>query len=518
MRDRVRNPVASKVLGTYLSPVRTPLALALVLLAACGSDRRDSAGQQDAPTVSISTGPDPIVLRVPRAGGTARAYLYPRLDSVAWTSTARLPALERVLAFDDGAGLVAFEDGRNRPGRLDLRAGSVSTTAKPPLTGLTSSDGSAIFGLADGTITRLTPTGTWSFKPPATVSALYPQPDGTLLAAGVRGEGIVVWRLRPPETAITDSVVIAQARRPVTAAGDRVYFTGEQGRRLFAVRPRDLSAVAPLELEVPLRAVAATPSGDRLFVASDSSRELAVVDRYADRVRGSVELPVQPRELRMDPLGRYLLVRAADSDSVYVIAVGTDSVVGAVTTRWLADLPAVAPDGAIALARGDDVVFVDGATLRPRRTIEGGARDFWHFLFWNGFRPRAAGLDEPVAFQETVPDTSIWGVPVDSAAAAGDTAPRAQPAPVDTARLSTPPPPPPPSGWMVSFAALLSDEKAREQASQIVVNGQRARVVVSTRTGTAVYRVVLGPYPTRAEAEHVGREAGQSFWVYQGTP
>jgi hypothetical protein len=33
-----------------------------------------------------------------------------------------------------------------------------------------------------------------------------------------------------------------------------------------------------------------------------------------------------------------------------------------------------------------------------------------------------------------------------------------------------------------------------------------------------VYRVVLGPYPTKADAERVGRESKESFWVYEGNP
>ena len=37
-------------------------------------------------------------------------------------------------------------------------------------------------------------------------------------------------------------------------------------------------------------------------------------------------------------------------------------------------------------------------------------------------------------------------------------------------------------------------------------------------TTTTVYRVILGPYPTRPDAERVGRESRESFWVYQGNP
>ena len=29
------------------------------------------------------------------------------------------------------------------------------------------------------------------------------------------------------------------------------------------------------------------------------------------------------------------------------------------------------------------------------------------------------------------------------------------------------------------------------------------------------YRVVLGPYPTREQAEAIGRKLGRPFWIYQ---
>ena len=39
-------------------------------------------------------------MRLPRDGGTVRAYRYPALDSLIWKSQQPTPALDRVLAFD----------------------------------------------------------------------------------------------------------------------------------------------------------------------------------------------------------------------------------------------------------------------------------------------------------------------------------------------------------------------------------------------------------------------------------
>jgi cell division septation protein DedD len=131
-------------------------------------------------------------------------------------------------------------------------------------------------------------------------------------------------------------------------------------------------------------------------------------------------------------------------------------------------------------------------------------------VFWNGFRQRPPGLDQPVVFAGA--DTTA----LDSAAR--DSLAR------DTARAATPdaippaPPPPPAPGFIVSFAAVLSEARALTMAESISVGGARARVVQTQRGDATLHRVVLGPYPTRAAAEAAGRASRRQFWVYQETP
>jgi cell division septation protein DedD len=217
----------------------------------------------------------------------------------------------------------------------------------------------------------------------------------------------------------------------------------------------------------------------------------------------------------MDPLGRYLLARLDGVDSTTVIALGTNRVIGTVSTGWRADLPFVAPDGGIALAQGKDVVLADGATLRQRERIIGGASDYWFPFRWSGFRPRADELEQPAEVEGPPVDTG--GPPADSVA----------PPPADSAAPPAEPPPPAPrdstarrrqAGYTVSFAALLVGNQARELAASIRVGNENARVVTSVRDGSTIYRVVLGPYPTREEAERIGRESKQSYWIYEGGP
>ncbi len=462
-------------------------------------------------------------MRVPRDGGLATAYLYPRLDSLVWTSQARLPALARVLAVNAEDGLVAFLGRDSVPVRLDLRMGTVARAGRAALNGVESADALAIFGITDdGKVVRHTPTGEpWSLETPLPARAVLPQPDGWLLVIADSGERTIVWRVRPPEQRLTDTLSLPLGGRAVrTRVGDRVYFAS--GRNLTGVRSRGLDPVPGHEFDAPVSTLATTPSGDRLFVLTDSSPVLQVVDRYQERVVDRVRLPGVGRALRMDPLGRYLLVRPSAGDSAWVVSVSDGELIGTVRSSWRADLPFVGPDGRVAVVRGADVVFVNTQGLDESGHVEGGAGDFWLQFPWNGFRPRAEGLDDPVEFRS--PPPRMEPEPVDTAGQFGMDSLGALPPAADSVRPPRPAPrpqPPPaaaPAGFSVSFAALLDEERARALAGEIEVDGQRARVVVGQRAGVPIHRVVLGPYPTRAEADRVGQASGRQYFVIEGNP
>jgi len=428
---------------------------------------------------------------------------YPELDSVVWTANEAAPALDHVLGFGTEAGLVAASDSRDRPLWLDLRTGSVTTPAKAEARALRTADGSAVYAAGtDGAVVRFTPTGNWSFKPPQPATEVFPQSNGTVVVVGGRGATTTVWRMRPPATALLDT---AKADRISTGVnvpvGDEVFFTRE--RELLGLRARTLDFAKPIEFDHRIVAAAASPSGDRLYVLTESSHGVDVVDRYQNRVTSRIDLPGQPRALRVDAFGRYLLIRGP-RDTVWVAAVGTDRVISTVRSPWSDDLPFVAPDGAIALRESGDVVFRDVASGKELQRSVGGASDFWYPFVWTGFRRRATVAEQPT---ETKADSDSAAVKVPTPVA--ETTKTTLPAPKpDTAKL----------GFTVSFAALLDESAARAQAAKINVNGRGARVVAGIVSGTTVYRIVLGPYATREEAEQAGRASGQNFVVYAGTP
>ena len=508
--------------------MRTLLASALFALACGCSDRSSRPSGADA-TSRIPGGPDAVVLRVARDGGVLTAYAYPRLDSVLWRSSARAPALAEIIAFGSEDGLLAAVDTRRAPVRFNLRLGAVAISRDTALRSLSSSDGAAIYALtAPGEITRFTPSGgDWKFRPSLPASALFAQADGSLIVAGALGSRAVVWRIRPPGQEVVDTISFevggdtrsnaAAIAATAGSIGDRIFFGAHKS--VIAVRSRDMQRALDIDLGDPVRAIAATPSGDRLFVILDNDRSVRVIDRFEERVSGKIKLPGVPRALRMDPLGR-LLLALGPRDSVYVVSLADDEVRGTLQSTWRADLPLLLADGAIAVARGNDVVLTNATNLSDQRVIARGALDFWHGLQWNGFRPRATGLDQPVSFRtsaprvEVAPSDTLRRVPPDSLARdverlvplsspVGDTIRR------DSA-VST--------MFSISFAAVQNEKAARELVTRIRVAGRGPRIVTSERNGTTLYRVVMGPYATRAEAERIGRASGQSYWIFEGAP
>lgn len=505
--------------------MRTPFALALLLLACGCSDSQSRTAGAGAPPV-IPGGPDPIVLRASRAGGLLSAYRYPGLDSVLWRSSQRVPPLARLIAFDPEAGYLAARDTAGRAVRVDLRLGSVSVGAGDAPLEVRSADGDAIYALLlTGEVTRYTASGgDWKFQPKFPVSALFPQEDGSLILAGTMGKRILVWRVRPPGTELVDSISldVAGSAKQLTAniaatgstIGERVFFASH--KTVLAVRSRDFGKALDVTMGEPVRALASTPSGDRIFVALAGEELLRVIDRFEESVVGKVKLPGEARNLRMDPLGRVVLVRGG-SDTVWVVSVATDKVLGTVRSEWRDDLPLVLPDGQIAMVHGDDVVIAHNETFADVRTIKNGARDFWQVLRWNGFRPRSASLDEPVRFRSGSTPTDQNRAPTDVSPLdslmptppAGD---RSLDSAARPREIAAPP------VFTVQFAAALTERLARDAAAAVKVEGLTPRISTTTRSGKTIFRVTLGPFSTRAEAERIGKISGQTYWIFEGAP
>jgi len=484
----------------------------LLGLAACSD--RGPAGE-DVAAFAAAYGQDPIALRVALRGGPIRAYLYPRLDSVIWTSTQSVGAQARVLAFDPENGLEAYVDRSGVPGWIDLRVGTIRPSRATKLALMTSADAWSIFGVVrDTLIHRSTPSAEWELATPHPVTRLFPARDGSLVALYANDDQGTLLRLRPPERTVVDSATVPLPTHILMSPlGDRLYLAF--GQDVAALNASTLDEVGRVHFDAPVTSLVATPSGDRVFVVTEGSNEVAVLDRYSGERTESIHLPGFPRELRMDPFGRLLLARPDSGDSVWVINVGSNQLVATLPTVWRADLPNVAPEGSVATIPDRDVHFTLPGQAKPRIIVRDGAAEIWHFVFWNGFRPRAPGLDQPVVFPVV---TMTFASPVGDSAVQMPTRPDTQATRPPAAAVDSSPRAALPSQWTVQLAAVLSEDRAREIAQSVRVDGARPRVVTSSVDGARVYRVVMGPYPTKLDADRVGKLSGRAYWVFEGVP
>lgn len=504
-------------------PAPRPFLLALALLTACGDD---------APTPAALAGGggfEALLVQVPTDGGVVTIHR-PGSDSALWRSRESAPPTRALLGFDEYLGTLVAADSGGRPFGMSLRVGTVERFGTSPLGTLTATEGAAIFtSVEDGTLQRLTPIASWTWRPPQAPDAVVPLLDGgALVVATTDGLGSVVRRIRPPNPTPVDSLDLpATAMWRRTTAADLVW--GVADGNIIALRVRDLTEVFREGVSGRIRAIETTPSGDRLYVAT-ASRALQVVDRFAQEETAAIDLPAEVTALRMDPEGAYLLAAAEGREQIFVIAVGTGRVVATIDAPWGDDLPVVTPAATIVVRDGRDVVERELLSGRERVRHRDGAADLWRLVRWDGFRPRRANLDDRLsadavtdsaaadsAFAEMV--RARYGIVVDTALVGDTSATLGAGAPsgasgganlTDADEALTPPA----DAWMVGFATLTEEAAARRLAAGI----RGARIVPATRDGAPAWRVIAGPYPSRAAAERAGIATDRPFWVFEAGP
>ena len=225
------------------------------------------------------------------------------------------------------------------------------------------------------------------------------------------------------------------------------------------------------------RALAFSPSGHRIYVARRTGAGLAVIDRYEREEVDGVALPTAVSTVRTDPLGRWILARPTIGDSVWIVDLPVKRFAGSVATAWDADLPAMAPDGSLLVAQGKDLVAYRPDSLKESGRVSGASVDLWLFTTW---RPRG-GFRAADAVATT--------------AATGDSAG-------------------PDGPLYVQVSTSQNEAWSTEMAQQLSRAGLTARVL-TPRGPDDGYRVVVGPYPSRDQAEAIGRKLGRPYFIYQ---
>ncbi|MFL5403742.1 MAG: SPOR domain-containing protein [Gemmatimonadales bacterium] len=446
-------------------------AVVALLVAACGRGPEIASGSLSSSSRSV---PSVTALRIPRNGGVARLYRVPSLDSAAWKPADPLPPVERPIGADPEQGLVFVLDKKNNVVALDLETRRVRTFLENVRYATLGPDG-ALYAVDTGsTVTQLvrrTPVRFRS-KLQGKPAELHGTIDGALLAQ-LGGKPPALEFLGSDQA--PTSTPLPEGQMTSTFLGDLVAVAADTAVVLYT--PQNKSKPRSIQVEGDARAVLFSPSGHRLYVARAAS-PLLVLDRFEWTRLREIELPGPARALRGDMYGNWLLVQPQQGDSVWVIDIGSGKYLGSAAAHWTDDLPAVAPPHTLLVRRGNDLVGLDlSATgFSEMGRVAGGAADFWLPLAWN-----------PVQDNE-VP------IEADSAAlAASDTGP---------ARPTV----------YLQVSSSQNPTWANELSDKLRAAGLPASVLTPKRS-QELFRVVLGPYATREQAEETGRKLGMPSFI-----
>jgi hypothetical protein len=454
--------------------VKPPLpflgAAALLLLTACGGDPDLALG--DLPAGPPGPAPSSI-LRVAHAGGLAQLYRVPALEPSAWKAEEKLPPTERPVGVDQEQGLVYVLDGKRNLVALDLETRRIHTYLEGVRHAALGPDGALYTVDSASAVTQLVRQVPVRFrsKLQGDPAELHGTMAGTLLAriGGKRPALELLGSDQPPT-----SVPLPDGHIASSYWGDLVAVAADSAVVIYPLQGKG----TPHSFRVSghARATLFSPSGHRIYVARDRD-DLVVFDRFAGEQLGTIELPGPARDLRGDAYGRWIMVRPIVGDSVWIVDVGTGRYLGSAATEWDNDLPTVAAPATLLTRNGRDVVAHDLAAkgMPESGRVEGGAGDFWMTVAW---RPPQEG--------ETV-------VAADSTLTGGR----------DTTGAAT---------IFLQVSSSQNPTWANELSDKLRSAGLPASVLAPKRSDEA-YRVVLGPYPTREQAESTGRKIGMPSFI-----
>lgn len=426
------------------------------------------------------------VLRIPHGGGTAtllRADLHTPIDY----RIHGVPAIRRTLAASLEDKTVYAVDTLGRLINLDLLAGRCCTQTVRAH-GFTGAASGEVFGfdstrkairLSNRTLktyrASVVPGNVSLMRGPGSQVIVVSREAGTAQVLGEDGE---LRRIKIPDGEVSQTWY-GDLLTVVTPSGiELIDPTGKKSPQILTVRG------TPLHVEF-------SPSGHRIYVARKRN-DIIQLDRFSGADLGALPLPGVASALRVDRTGRWLIARAGQGDSIWVIDATAWKLAATIQAPWGEDLPTITAGKNLLIRQGKDVVTLDLAA--PQATeiarLTGAAADLFMPLAWipKNVLPEAA----PQVATTTAPTAPI----ADS--------------------IAILPAPPPGAGVETSFFIQISSSQnqdwAKALAQQLKDGGYPAKVL-GPEAPDQSYRVVVGPYPSRDEADTVGKRLGRSYFI-----
>jgi hypothetical protein len=449
---------------------------AVAALLACGSEQASNplkVALAEAPPAA--SGGASVVFRFPAAAGVAQLYRLPDLEQVSWRFEIGNQPTQRIVGFSGDNDLIYVLTRRSDSlaanlVALDLVTGRSRTLDSNVVTAAMGPTGTAYVVRADGSIGQAEHrrTTTWPDTIADSTEAVWGAVRGRLLA-------LVKTDLGPELLWLANGQPTIRRRIPegdiaVSRWGRFVAVATDSGIAMFD--PVDTTGVRFAKLSPSPRLVQISPSAHRVYTVLGDDL-LVSMGRLAAEVDQRVRLSGRVTDLRMDPMGRVMLARG-ENDAFWIIDLVSLDVVTMVQGSWGPDLPAVAPDGTILVQQDDNLSALSGAEYTAVASVGTSAGDRWLTTAWDPRRPAL----------EFAADSAVGGV---------EQAGVVMYVQVSSSRNPV---------WAQAFA----DELSRA--------GLNASVLQPDSSEELLYRVVLGPFTTREEAEENGRRLGRAYWIF----
>ncbi len=460
-----------------------------------------------------------MALRLPSAGGEVRAYALPGLTALPWNLPGRALPARGTVGMDVAGRRLLYRDTSGAVVGFDLVAFREREIAPRGALADLGPDGALLTVDRRGAVTESQPWGSRAW--PDTVGpgtrAIFAAPNARLLLVRARGADSLIGLSR--DGGVWFAAAAPQASRvAATRDADAVAFATDRG--VTVVEDRDPRNPWSVSLRGGPDALAFSPSGHRLYVGLRDASALAVVDRFRRAELGRIALPGRASAVRPDPWGYVLFVQPAGGGAergvTWVVSVAAGRVIGHLRTEWASDLPTVSPNGVLVDREENAVVARDVHSLDSLGAVGDGADDYWFVAAWAPTGAVAAMRQETrIAGQAAPAPAAPSGTPAAAAPPAPPSSP-ARPGVVDPKSLARSADTAAPTQVWAQVSASQSESASRALVAELTAQHQPAQLIPPRGEGDG-WRVVLGPFRTRDEAEAAGRALGRPFFIVERT-